>query len=385
MTLLQRTYPQPDAAQTGVLSIADRTRAVTAWTGRGVTIAVIDSGFYPHPDYAERVKAHIDATDDVIQIGTRYRRPAWYSWHGQMTAFIAAGDGRTSGGRYRGLAYEANLLLIKVANHRRQVKEADILRGLRWLIDHAAEYGVRVVNISVGGDHPSADPDHPLHAAIRVLTAQGIACVVAGGNTGTPPLLPPASASDAIVVGGYDDQNTRDPRQWRAYTSTFGTGYAGDAKPDVLAPAAWVASPILARSEMEREAHWLAPLLEMKRGDLGEARRLIRLGRHDLNLSEQQANHPDRETFALLQNRVLAHKLIDARHQYVEGTSVAAAVVTSVVAQMLHARPALMPGQVRTALRLTAKRWLDLPEAMQGGGIIDAGDAVYAALTWQEG
>ncbi|MCS7071054.1 MAG: S8 family serine peptidase, partial [Anaerolinea sp.] len=277
MNILQRTFPQPDPGRTGVLGVPERVRAFPSFTGQGVTIAIVDSGFYPHPDYASRVLAHVDATDEDIQLGTRYRRPAWYSWHGQMVAFIAAGDGSSSKGRYPGMAPGAHLLLVKVANHRRQIKESDILRGLRWLIDHAADYGVRIVNVSVGGDAPSDDPDHPLHAAVRALTLQGIVCVVAAGNSGMPPLLPPASASEAIVVGGYDDQNSRDPRRWRPYTSSFGRGYAGDNKPDLLAPAAWIASPILSGSAMERDAHWLAPLLDMPRRDLREARRLVRL------------------------------------------------------------------------------------------------------------
>jgi serine protease AprX len=384
VNILQRTFPLPDPGQTGVLSVPERMRAFPSFTGKGVTIAIIDSGFYPHPDYASRVLAHVDATDEHIQLGTRYRRPAWYSWHGQMVAFIAAGDGRSSRGRYPGMAPGANLLLVKVANHKRQVKEADILRGLRWVIDHAADYGVRVVNISVGGDAPSSDPDHPLHAAVRALTFQGIVCVVAAGNTGMPPLLPPASASEAIVVGGYDDQNSRDPLRWRPYTSSFGAGYAGDNKPDLLAPAAWIASPILAGSAMERDAHWLAPLLEMPRKDLREARRLVRLAWDDLGLTEAQAQGAGRDVFAILQERVLKHKLIDARHQYVDGTSVSAAIVSGVVAQMLEARPDLNPAQVRAALRAACRRWLDIPPEQQGAGCLDAGDAVYAALTYRD-
>lgn len=381
VNVLQRTFPQPDPGRVGVLSVPERTRALPSFSGKGVTIAFIDSGFYPHPDYASRVLAHVDATDEDIQLGTRYRRPAWYSWHGQMVAFIAAGDGTSSGGRYSGMAPGASLLLVKVANHKRQVKEADILRGLRWVIEHGAEYGVRIVNVSVGGDLASDDPAHPLHEAVRALTLQGIVCVISAGNTGMPPLLPPASASEAITVGGYDDQNSRDPLRWRPYLTTFGTGYRGDSKPDLLAPAAWVASPILARSAVERDAHWLAPLLDMHRKSMRDVRRLVRLGWSDLNLTEVQAEHPGRELLSILQERVLKHKLIDAQHQYVEGTSVAAAIVSGTVAQMIEARPDLSPAQIKAALLSSCKRWLDLPAAQQGAGILDAGDAVYAALT----
>ena len=72
-------------------------------------------------------------------------------------------------------------------------------------------------------------------------------------------------------------------------------------------------------------------------------------------------------------------KVIDAKHQYVDGTSVAAAIVSGVVAQMLEANPALTPRQVRAILIATA-RPLDGVAAQQGAGMIQAGAAVAEAL-----
>jgi subtilisin family serine protease len=110
----------------------------------------------------------------------------------------------------------------------------------------------------------------------------------------------------------------------------------------------------------------------------------VRLAWDDLGLTEAQAQGAGRDVFAILQERVLKHKLIDARHQYVDGTSVSAAIVSGVVAQMLEARPDLNPAQVRAALRAACRRWLDIPPEQQGAGCLDAGDAVYAALTYRD-
>src|SRR5690348_10332805 len=92
-----------------VLSIPERLHASGDFTGRGVTMAFVDSGFYPHPDLmrpARRVVVYADAArDEALHEDFLTAHPA--SWHGTMTACAAAGNGHLSGGRYRGLASEA--------------------------------------------------------------------------------------------------------------------------------------------------------------------------------------------------------------------------------------------------------------------------------------
>ncbi len=353
--------------------------ASTASTGRGVVMAFIDSGFFPHPDLGDRVLVHVDATSGRIVEGRRFNRPRWYSWHGQMTTVIAAGDGCTSGGRYRGLACDAQLVLIKVTNNRGRIKDPDILRGMRWLIDNQQRFNVKVLNIAVGGDGPSDDPDHPLHRAIRDLTAAGITVLAAAGNSGTRRIVPPASAADAITVGGIDDRNSPDRSQWRPYHNNYGTAYDGSPKPEITAPAAWIASPILPGSSMEREARWLAQLLEIAPGDEAAVRRILRKGYADLSIPRKLALHPDEGLYAMLQDRINAHKLIDAHHQHVDGTSVAVAIASSVVAQLLEANPRLTPQDIKTILTGTATPLPGVPTECQGAGVIDAQRAAAAA------
>jgi serine protease AprX len=371
-------YPD-HSGRFSLLSTPERINASPAYTGRGVVMAFIDSGFFQHPDLGDRVLIHADASSGRIVEGRRFHRPEWYSWHGQMTSVIAAGDGRMSGRRYRGIACDARLVLIKVSNYRGRIKEADILRGLRWLIDNLRRFNVRVVNISVGGDQPSDDPDHPLHRAIRILTDAGITVLTAAGNTGTRRLVPPASAPHAITVGGIDDQNSLDRARWLPYHYNYGIAYDGTPKPEILAPAAWIASPILPGSSMEREARWLAQLLEVPPGDEEAVIRILRAAYGDLSIPRRLALHPDPSVYMMLQRRINAHKLVDAHHQHVDGTSVAVAIASSVVAQMLEANPRLTPPDIKTILTGTAQQ---LPTNPTGHpGVIDAERAVAAALS----
>ena len=354
-----------------VLTVAVRSGAPTDVTGRGVTIAFVDSGFYPHADIAGRVRCYIDATSEKIVEGQRFDSPAWYSWHGQMTSVIAAGAGET----FSGLARESGLVLIKVSTVHKQIKERDILRGLSWLLANHAQFGVRVVNLSVGGDFESLNPDHPIHRAVAQLTAAGIVVCAAAGNAPSMRLVPPASAPEAITVGGYSDENALDPDCRIMYPSSWGVAYDGTPKPELLAPARWIASPILTGSAMARRAQWLAQLL-YQATDGSIVRDVLHEGTIDLGLSRAEALHPNAAVYQKLQRLIDKDKLIDAGHQHVDGTSVGVAIVSSMVAQLLEIRPGLTHGEIKTVLTGTADTLAGVPRERQGGGMINPARAL---------
>ncbi len=375
--MFQPNYPHTDSTFT-LHPVVERINAPPEFTGRGVVMAFIDSGFSPHPEILDRVLAHVDATTERIIERTRYFHDRDFSWHGQMTSVIAAGDGRTSQGRlYRGIAPDTKLILIKVSNLQGRIKEPDILRGMRWLLRHHARFGVRVVNVSVGGDDPNDDPDYALHRAVHDLHKAGMVVTIAAGNANAHSLVPPASAPEAITVGGYDDHNQLDRTQWTLYHHNYGTAYDKTAKPEVSALAAWVASPILPGSSMAREARWLAMMLRAR--DKATIDQMLLSGYGDLSLSRGQAFKPDEKTYALLQARINAHKIIDSTHQHVDGTSVSAAVVAGVAALMIEANPRLTPTAIKEILMATAAPLPNIPVQRQNAGVIDAAAAVRAA------
>lgn len=368
-------YPFYQKGQINFLSTPERLRALPSYTGRGVVMAFIDSGFSMHPDIAERILVHADAsTLHVVETPT-VEKLSPLSWHGQMTSVIASGDGRTSGGKFRGIASDSKLVLVKVSTPKGAIKETDILRGLRWVLDTYRRLHIKIVNLSVGGDYVSNDPTHPIYQAIQKLVEAGVTVLVAAGNRGMEELVPPASAPHAITVGGYDDHNSLDSQTWSAYHNSYGTAYDGTKKPEIIGPAAWIASPILPGSDMEREARWLAPLLN---GNTEKALEdVLNNGTGDLGLPTTQP--ADSRLYAMLQERIHKHKLIDAHHQHVDGTSVSVAIVASIVAQMLEANPNLTPAQVRDILIHTAIPLADMPAYQQGAGRVNAVSAVEKA------
>jgi serine protease AprX len=173
----QTTFPYYHPEEETVLGQPERLPDYAAFAGRGVTIAFLDSGYYPHPDltlddpqlgqrytgwlsgyphrlhclltacpegapHAElglRLVAYVDLSDGRERTGLDLPSlwdGAGNSWHGQMTTTLAAGNGLLSGGRLRGYAPLAQLLPIKIGRRNGRIPEKDILAGLQWLLRH---------------------------------------------------------------------------------------------------------------------------------------------------------------------------------------------------------------------------------------------------------
>ncbi|MBB5784370.1 S8 family peptidase [Nonomuraea jabiensis] len=194
--------------------------ATEAWkqgmTGKGVTVAVLDSGYDPdHPDL-KGVVAHERNFSDEPDIRDNLG-------HGTHVASIVAGAGE----QYRGVAPGAQLAIGKIGG-RAGASDSAILAGMEWA---ATEIKAKVVNLSLGGpDTPELDP---IEQAVNTLSERtGTLFVIAAGNSGGQfPVSSPASADAALSVGavGDDDQiagfSSKGPRE-------------GDhaIKPDLTAP-----------------------------------------------------------------------------------------------------------------------------------------------------
>src|SRR5690606_24573671 len=105
---------------------------------------------------------------------------------------------------------------------------------------------------------------------------------------------------------GVNDHNSSDRTRWTLYNSNYGSAYDGSPKPDALAPAAWIASPILPGTAVSREARWLGPLLQS--GDTQTLRRVLRKGYEDFGLTWREVTMPNDHLYNLMQDRINAHK-----------------------------------------------------------------------------
>jgi type VII secretion-associated serine protease mycosin len=153
-------------------------------TGKGVTVAVVDSGVSDHPDTNGSV---LNGTDFVNRGGDGRID---HSGHGTKMAGLIAGHGKDGAGSL-GIAPDAKILPIRVIN----VKRRNIEVGPA--IDYAIAHGAKVINLSLGG---SIDPD-----TLNAVKAAQIADVVIVASAGNKPedftVIAPAFLDGIVAVG----------------------------------------------------------------------------------------------------------------------------------------------------------------------------------------
>jgi len=209
--------PGPAAAAVDFPAVA---AAVPGDTGRGVAVAMLDTGIAASGDLAGRVVARADVSGEASFTDS-------YG-HGTFMAGLVAGDGR--GGGPAGTAPGADLVDLKVAGADGATTLGQVLLAMQLADSSRERFGIRVLNVSLGA--PADDPaTAPLTEAVERLWADGITVVAAAGNGGgvTAPGLDPY----VVTVGALDPTAPTDPvPAW----SGRGYDFAGRPKPDLLAP-----------------------------------------------------------------------------------------------------------------------------------------------------
>ncbi|WP_245601596.1 S8 family serine peptidase [Hamadaea tsunoensis] len=198
------------------------------YTGRGQTVAVLDSGIdATHPDLVGKVVASENfsySADTVDRFG-----------HGTHVAATIAGTGAASGGVHRGVAPDASLLIGKVLDDNGEGDDSTVIAGMQWAAPLAG-----VVSMSLGSQLPS-DGSDPMSQAVDALSAQyGTLFVIAAGNdggSGEATIASPGAARSALTVGAVDGNDTLSGFSGRGPE----TGNAAP-KPDITAPGVNVVS-----------------------------------------------------------------------------------------------------------------------------------------------
>ena len=318
-TTLKTLYPQETHA-TNVWAGQNRLSA----TGKGVGVAVLDTGFSRHPDLAHTltaVKSNPLASNAEDQHG-----------HGTHLAGIIAG--RNVSGGYIGIAPEANVIGVKISQDNGSARTSDLLRGLIWVYENREAKKIRVLNLSCSPSLPESYRSSIIAAALEVLWYSGITVVVSAGNKGSDPLaaaFSPANDPHLISVGALDSGATAalTDNSLISYSSR-GNTQNGYAKPDVVAPGRHIYSTLASPT------CWTA-----------------------LNCPPEFLT-PDKKYVRL------------------SGTSQAAPVVAGVVALLLDRFPRLTPNQVKAIL---TKSSVAYPNMVGGAKMVDAAAALALANT----
>lgn len=195
------------------------------YTGKGIGVAVLDTGIFPHIDFGRRILAFCDFTEGKSG-------PYDDNGHGTHVSGILGGDGTASQGRYKGAAPGCGIVALKVLDRFGNGSREDVLRAFQWIEDFGKIYNIRIVNISVGTTSRSANEQTDLLIGVEQLWDKGFIVVAAAGNQGPGDgtVTAPGSSRKIITVGSSDLLTGR--------TAISGRGPTFECvcKPDLVAP-----------------------------------------------------------------------------------------------------------------------------------------------------
>jgi serine protease AprX len=301
--------------------------------GQGVTVALIDTGVSTLPDIAGALQPVTDPLNlvqhDCVNLTSEPTCNDSYG-HGTFMAGIIAGNGAASNGKYVGMAPAANILSLKIAGASGASDVSTIIAAIQWVVQNKAQYNIRALNLSLGTDSTQSYTIDPLDYAAEKAWQSGVVVNVAASNRGpsSGTISKPADDPFVITVGAIDDKGTQGLTDdvLPNFTGRGPTAADGLAKPDVVAP-----------------------------------------GGHIVSLSAPGSSIATQFPTTM-----------SAPYRRGSGTSMATAVVTGLVAQMISANPALTPDRVKYALTATARTDASTDPMAVGAGLVDGSGALAA-------
>ena len=230
-------------------SIARVTGARDLWkkgyTGKGVDIALIDSGIVPVPG-APTIVNGVDLSLDATNANLRFLDGYGHGTH--MAGIIAGKDAgverpEKAKGAFVGIAPGARVVNVKVGAIDGTVHTSQVIAGLDWIIQNRQANGmnIRVVNLSYGSPATSNWKLDPLAWAAEVAWNRGIVVVAAAGNEGAGhELASPAYSPRILAVGATEVETSRGGRSEYGVASYTSSGTR--RRPDLYVPGSHVAS-----------------------------------------------------------------------------------------------------------------------------------------------
>ncbi|MCI8327624.1 MAG: S8 family peptidase [Lachnospiraceae bacterium] len=209
------------------------------YTGKGITVAVMDTGLFCHKDFAGRVMGFYDVINGEKECYDD-------NGHGTHVAGIIGSSGCAGMGQYMGMAPGCNLLPIKVLDRKGGGNTDQVKEAIEWLLSQKEKYRVRILNISVGMLKNAGEEEQvELIKLVEDVWDAGIVVVAAAGNNGPAEnsVTIPGICRSIITVGSSDDkeQIVRGQGLRRGYSGRGPTDSCV-MKPEILAPGTQIIS-----------------------------------------------------------------------------------------------------------------------------------------------
>jgi serine protease AprX len=338
-TMLQPSEPAvaaEDLAPGAMYHVVDQIGARELWnqgyTGAGVNVAVIDTGIAPVESLSGdgKVVAVVDFSSESGDPATQFVDSVGHGTH--MAGIIAGAEPGSEPALaeqhpewFLGVAPDAGIVSVKVADRSGDAAVADVVSGIDWVIDHAAELDIKVLTLAYSSGSMLPYSQDPITAAVERAWQAGLVVVTAAGNEGieSDGLASPADDPYVIAVGAADVAESG------VTVADFSSRGDGVRNPDFVAP--------------------------------GKSIQSLRAPGSDADI-----NHPE--------------GYVDDATFLGSGSSQSAAVTAGAAALLLEARPELTNDQVKAALSSSADRIAEASAAGAGTGFLRVDRAVEAVV-----
>ena len=319
---------------------ADAAFAQAGLTGSGVNIAVLDSGIQSErADIQNRTVASVnfagdaDTTDDLCG-------------HGTHVAGIIAGDGTASTGpaffrTFYGIARQAGLVNVRVLDGTGQGTVSSVIQGLSWVVAHKTDYGIRVLNLSLGHPIGESCTTDPLCQAVEAAWKSGIVVVCAAGNQGR---LQSSQSPD----GGSATDN-------EGWGTAYGSIQSPANDPAVITVGAMKSVDGVRADDAIATYSSRGPSrldFVMKPDIVAPGNRIISVNADNSYLD---ANYGALDAVGLSEYSTLTTAPADT-YLRLSGTSMASPVVAGAAALLLQADPKLTPDTIKARLMISADK-----------------------------
>ncbi len=342
--------------------------ASSAWSkysvsGKGVGVAVIDTGIATSADFAGQITGAVNLSPDANTTND-------LCGHGTQVAGLVAGNGANSSGKpytqtYYGIAPKANLINVRVLDAQGNGAVSQVIEGITWAVANRFLYNIRVINLSLGHTVGESYTTDPLCLACEAAWKTGLAVVVAAGNDGRLNSTQSAGANNdgygtayaTITVPGNDPyvitvgamkqvDSMRADDTIASYSSRGPSRLDFIVKPDIVAPGNMVTS-----------------VCSYKSTDYSSY-----LSDFGVPWSAYMVNPPSG---------------MSTNYFTMSGTSMSAPVVSGAIALMLQKNALLSPDTVKVRLMLGADKWTN-PDGSSdifsyGAGFLDIPAAVSSS------
>jgi len=344
VTLTSLGY-DPATQNGGMTKVTQLTGATGMWkagyTGKGIDVAVIDTGVAPVPGLAQSDKVVLgpDLSFESQSTTTRFLDSYGHGTH--MSGIIAGREVAAASGatyaadntNFYGMAPDSRIVSLKVGDHNGTVDVSQVIAAVNWVAQFGRSNGlnVRVLNLSFGLDTGQQPKNDPLSWAAEVAWNKGIVVVASGGNQGDSyaGLNSPAYNSRLLAVGAVDTKGTAAVTDDTipSFSAVFGGNF--QRGPDLVAPGVGIVSARVPGSVIADSYPAAKIASNWIRGS---------------------------------------------------GTSQAAAVVSGAVALLLQQRPGMTPDQVKALLMNTTSPISGVSTGSQGTGELNLAKATAAAV-----